>query len=298
MSKVSRRHFMEGSIMAPLQAVSAQQARGPVTAGAPGIIDTNVYLSRWPSRRVYGDEPAELVELLQKHGVIQAWTGSFDTLLHKNTGAMNTRLAEQCSRYGGGILLPFGSINPKLPDWEEDLRRCHEQFRMLGIRVHPTYHHYTLMDPVFLQLLQVAAERALLVQIAAWMEDERCPNPLLRVPVLDLDVLPGLLGRVPNVRLEILNAFVHVNLSNQLPQRVSQFHVGFDFAALDGMMELTNLTAAAGAGKVVFGSYSPLFYFESALLKVREAALSEDQNRALFSENARRLLGAPDASKS
>ena len=137
--------------------------------------------------------------------------------------------------HGGGMLVPFGSINPKLPDWEEDVRRCHEQFRMPGIRVHPTYHDYTLMDPAFLRLLQVAAERALLVQIAAWMEDERCPNPLLRVPILNLDVLPGLLVRVPNVKVEILNAFLHVNMSNQLPQRVRQFHVAFDFATLDGV---------------------------------------------------------------
>src|SRR5947207_1341360 len=183
MSNVSRRNFMKGSMMAagPLQAGSAQPARAPAASGGSGIIDTNVYISRWPSRRVYGDEPAELIELLQKNGVIQAWAGSFDTLLHKNIGALNSRLTEQCRQHGGGILVPFGSINPKLPDWEEDVRRCHEQFRMPGIRVHPTYHDYTLMDPAFLRLLQVAAERALLVQIAAWMEDERCPNPLLRV---------------------------------------------------------------------------------------------------------------------
>ncbi len=34
----------------------------------------------------------------------------------------------------------------------------------------------------------------------------------------------------------------------------------------------------------------PMFYFESALLKVREAALPEIQNNAVFSGNARRLL--------
>jgi hypothetical protein len=71
-------------------------------------------------------------------------------------------------------------VNPKLPDWEEDLRRCHEEFGCRD-RVHPNYHDYTLTDPAFLRLLQLAAERGLIVQVAAWMEDERCPNPLLRV---------------------------------------------------------------------------------------------------------------------
>ena len=42
------------------------------------IIDTNVHLSRWPFRRLAGDEPAELVAKLRKHNVTQAWAGSFD----------------------------------------------------------------------------------------------------------------------------------------------------------------------------------------------------------------------------
>ena len=59
---------------------------------------------------------------------------------------------------------------------------------------------------------------------------------------------------------------------------------------LGALVQVQNLAAAAGIERVVFGSYSPMFYFESALLKVREAALPEVQNDAVFSGNARRLL--------
>src|SRR5580704_8191942 len=80
--------------------------------------------------------------LLRKQGVTQAWAGSFDSLLHKNTAGLNTWLAAQCGQHGPNFLMPFGSVNPKLPDWEEDLRRCHEKFRLPGIRVHPNYRDY------------------------------------------------------------------------------------------------------------------------------------------------------------
>ena len=87
------------------------------------MIDTHAYLSRWPFRRLAGDEPTEFVARMGEQGVGQAWVGSFDGLLHRDVGAVNARLAADC-RAHPGLLVAFGSVNPTLPDWQEEVRRC------------------------------------------------------------------------------------------------------------------------------------------------------------------------------
>jgi predicted TIM-barrel fold metal-dependent hydrolase len=64
----------------------------------------------------------------------------------------------------------------------------------------------------------------------------------------------------------------------------------FDIAMNEGVGGLERLIAATAPARVVFGSHSPFFYFESARLKVREAALAPAQERALLEGNAESLL--------
>ena len=66
--------------------------------------------------------------------------------------------------------------------------------------------------------------------------------------------------------------------------------VYFDFAMLEAPGHLARLMDEVSSERVVFGSHFPLFYFEAAVLKVKETALSDAQSKAVLSENARRFL--------
>ncbi|PYI82239.1 MAG: metal-dependent hydrolase [Verrucomicrobia bacterium] len=253
------------------------------------LIDVNVNLSRWPLRRLRFDDTVALVAKLRSHGVTQAWTGSFDGLLHKDLAAVNGYLADECRRRGRGLLVPFASINPKLPDWEEELRRCAEEHHMCGLRLHPNYHGYTLDDSDFARLLRLAAERRLIVQLAVMMEDERMMHPLLRVPSVDIAPLIDLLRQLPHLRLVLLNA-AHTPRDQSLLELISAGEVYVEIAMLEGVGGVANLVAHAPPDRLLFGSHAPLFYFESALLKLKESPLTAEHLGAIRHKNAQRLM--------
>jgi predicted TIM-barrel fold metal-dependent hydrolase len=253
------------------------------------IIDTNVYLGRWPFRRLPDDEPQSLVARLRKAGVSQAWTGSFHGLLHRNVAEVNERLAEDCRTFGDGLLLPFGSINPTLPAWEEDLRRCHEVHHMRGIRLHPNYHGYLLDDPRFARLLAVAAERKLIVQLTLSMEDERMQHPRLQVPHVNAAPLAALVKTLSGLRLVVLNAFRAMRVE-QLERLALGEGVYFEIAMLEGVGGVQKLVQQVTAERVLFGSYAPYFIFESATLKMQESDIGGMQSQAILHDNAAKLL--------
>lgn len=287
----SRREFLQtGAAVSSLLLAHPQVSWG--VAPRTPLIDVNVNLSRWPLRRLPGDEPDRLIAQLRAHGVTQAWAGTFDGLLHKDLSAANARLADDCRRYGDGLLLPFGSINPLLPDWIEELRRCAQQHQMRGIRLHPNYHGYGLDDPRLECLFQHAVTLNLIVQLVLVMEDERMMHPRLRVESVAVEPLAAIIRRTPGLRLVLLNSLRTLR-DPLLSDVLGAGDVSVDLAMLEGVGGLGNLLAHTPAANVLFGSHAPLFYFESAELKLQESTLTEDQFRSICFANATRLLGTP-----
>jgi predicted TIM-barrel fold metal-dependent hydrolase len=253
------------------------------------IIDVNVNLSRWPFRRLPCDELPKLIEKLRDCGVTEAWAGSFDGVFHKDIGGVNARLVDDCRKSRPVRLRPFGSVNPMLPDWREDLRRCHEDYHMPGIRLHPAYHGYRLDDPVFAELLTRAQRRGLIVQIVVRIEDPRMQHPLMRVPDVDTKPLPGLLAAHPKLRLVLLGA-LQIIRGEAVTQLIRAGKVYFEISTLEGIGGISNLLARIPDDRILFGSHCPLFIPDSAIFKLQESELLPTVIDAITHQNAQHLL--------
>lgn len=257
------------------------------------MIDVNISLFRWPTRRLPLDETPRLVEFLRAKGVTQAWAGSFEGLLHLDIAGVNERLAQECAAHGPDLLIPFGSINPTLPDWEDDLRRCREVHGMPGVRLHPNYHGYELDHPAVPRLIELAAERGLIVQLAARMEDPRTQHRLLSVPDVDLRPLADLATRFPTAKFVLLNALMGT-ATGQLAALTEAGQVFWELATLEGVNGLTRLLATLPPTRILFGTHAPFFVWESAALKLRESALPGPIREQIVAGNAAKLRhGAP-----
>ena len=302
-SSLSRRKFIIGSgaaagvALTGLAATPEDGERNRSDEPAPhpvlpygSLLDVNVDLFRWPLRRLRFDEPGAIATKLRSHGVERAWTGSYEGLLHKDLAGVNARLAEACRESSHSFLVPFGSVNPAFADWGEELRRCHEEHKMPGIRLHPDYHGYALDDRRFAQLLAMAAERGMIVQLSVQMEDERMMHPRLRVDPVDTTPLAQIVKGIPRLRLVLLNAMRQLR-GDKLTELVGAGEVYLEIAALEGIGGIEKLLAQVPVSRVLFGSHAPLFYFESALLKLKESPLNDEQLESIVRTNATRLMG-------
>lgn len=250
------------------------------------IVDSNVSLFRWPFRRLPLDEADLLVKKLRSLGIVKAWAGSFEGLLHRDVAGVNRRLAEACRQHPE--LIPIGSVNPELPCWENDLRLCISEHSMPGIRLHPNYHGYTLDDPRFSRLLKLATEAGVIVQIASAMEDVRTQHPTVRVEDVDLSPLPQIVAAIPKVRVQILN---HRLRSPLLDEMVKTPGVFFDTARVDSTDGVPRLVKSA-PGRVLFGTHAPFLIPEATLIRVHESAtLDEAGLQDVLGGNADRLMG-------
>jgi predicted TIM-barrel fold metal-dependent hydrolase len=247
------------------------------------IVDTNVHLFQWPFRRLLLDETAALVKKLRSLGITQAWAGSYEGLLHRDVSGVNHRLVEACRKYPE--LIPVGSVNLELPDWQEDLRRCVEVHNMPGVRLHSGYHGYSLADPRFAQLLKQANDAGIFVQIVASLEDTRTQHPMLRVEDVDLTPLPSLIEEVADMRVQILGARPRQPLLSNLAKMSGVF---FDTSRLEGSDGVLQLLRSVPIERVMLGTGAPFLIPEAALIRVYESELDAEMLRPLLFENSHR----------
>jgi hypothetical protein len=298
-SNLDRRSFIKSAALT-ISVVSAASSREIVAANsskAEGIIDTNINLFNWPFRALKYRDTKTLVAKLKKHRVIQAWAGSFEALFAKDMDGMNARLAAECHDKARGFLIPFGSMNLAWPDWEEDVRRCHEIYKMPGIRIYPGYQPFDLDHPGMERLLKMTAERGLILQIVFGMEDPRVYHPIINVGPVTFRPLAKAMKSTPAAKVQLLH-FPNSPQGAEFADFMALPNTFLETSRIEGNGAVGRMLGVveglpslrAPLDRIAFGSHAPFFPIETAILKLIESPLDAQQIHSIMNANARRLL--------
>jgi len=251
------------------------------------IVDVNAYLGHFAFRRLRHNTAESLLELMDSKRIDKALVSSASAITYRNAHAGNEELAEQVHGRGDR-LIPIGVINPFYAGWQDDLKICHEQFGMKGLRLYPKWHNYELSSPCCRQLVDAATERGMVITIPIRVEDNRQRSWLLNIPDIPLDEIVELVKAYPKARFILLNGIGYARSplgkkDNGLP---SNYAIELSRLSATLADELGQLVANMGAERVMFGTGMSFKYPDPALVKMEVLDASEADKEKIRSKNA------------
>jgi predicted TIM-barrel fold metal-dependent hydrolase len=251
------------------------------------IIDVNAYLGHFAFRRLRHNTAAALLALMDSKKIDKAVVSSAGAITYRNAQAGNEELAEEV-RGRGDRLIPFAVINPFYAGWQDDLKICHEQFGMAGLRLYPKWHNYQLSSACCRELVEAATERGMVVSIPIRVEDNRERSWLLNVPDVPLEEIVELVKAHPKARFLLLNGLGYTGSplgrkDNGLPSNYA-----IELSRLSAVLanELGQIITNLGAERVMFGTGMPFNYPDPALVKQEVLDASEADKEKIRSQNA------------
>jgi hypothetical protein len=249
------------------------------------LIDTSVFCGHWPFRKLALQAPAELKAHLSKFNVQQAWISAFETVLHADPMDSNEALAASVAQ--DPFFAPVPVINVTLATWKRDLQTCLENWKCRIIKLIPNYHQYELTDPRVAELLSITESAGVPVCVQLRMQDERGHHLLVKVPAVNVANLTALTARHPRNRFLACGAYL------KEPQTFRESkNIWAEISFAESGQSINGAIKSMDPRRIVFGSHSPLYYFEAQVKKldVDEAEATQDQLKKIAQTNAVELL--------
>ena len=251
------------------------------------IVDVNAYLGHFAFRRLRYNTAASLLALMDVKGIDKAIVSSADAITYRNAQAGNEELAEEV-RSHSDRLIPFAVINPFYAGWQDDLKICHEEFGMAGLRLYPKWHNYQLSSPCCRELVDAATERGMVISIPIRVEDNRQRSWLLNVPDVPLEEIVELVKAHPKASFILLNGLGYTGSPLGRKDNGLPANYAIELSRLSALLanELGQLITNLGTERVMFGTGMPFNYPDPALVKLEVLDASDADKEKIRSQNA------------
>ena len=258
------------------------------------IIDTNAYLGHFAFRQLRHNTADALLRLMDEKGIDRAVVSSADAVTYRNTQPANQELAAATKPHRDR-LIPFAVVNPFYAGWKDDLKICHDELGMQGLRLYPKWHNYALSDECCLDLIRRATERGMPVSIPIRVVDYRQRSWLVDVPDVPLGEIVALVKACPEAKFILLNGAGYTRCALGKPDGGLPANYWIEISRLSAVLanEIGQLISGLGPERVVFVSGMPFKYPDPALLKLEVLDASDEVKEQVRGSNAARILEPP-----
>lgn len=177
----------------------------------------------------------------------------------------------------------IGRVDPRRPDAAQEAARCLDDLGLRGIYVHPWEDTFCIADPIVDPVMQICQDRRVVVMVATGY-----PN------VSEAPQVAELARRFPTVPIVMTNGG-QINISG-LGQKNAWLalsdHPNLYITTSGTYREdfLEEVMTQIGAGRVLFGSQSPLFDQDYEIHRVRWAHVPDAIKSDVLGANALRLF--------
>lgn len=252
------------------------------------MIDINAFAGNWPFRPLSGATSENMLKFLKVECIKEVLVSAIEGIFYDEPQLANEKLYEAIGDFPS--LIPVAVLNPKLSNWFDNLNICCEKYNIRSLKLHPNYHYYDLKDASSRKLLNSAGEKDIPVIIQLRIQDIRAQNPQRIVPDVNIaDVIES--ARVCSETQFIIGGIRWGEATAKSKEIKKMPNLWLDISQIEYTDCLRQIIRIYGTNRLLFGTHAPFFVARSAIFKLKEANLSEEELISITSDNARELFG-------
>jgi len=248
------------------------------------IVDFCAYVGDWPTYELPYRTADGLLSLMDRCGIGAACVSLAGGMFAFDSHEANERLAGAIAGHRDR-LWPIGTLDVTVPTWRENLEDGLGRMDLAGLRLHPTYHGYSLDAPDVLDLAVLLADARRPLFVALHVDEERFQHPAIRVPDVPIAEIMWLIRQAPATTI-VLNSLKVEHVLSLLEAGLLLDRVYLDINHMDMPFDGLRLLAEThGVDRLVFGSQMPFLYPEAALMVTEHSGLSPIEIDAILKCN-------------
>jgi hypothetical protein len=244
------------------------------------MIDVNTCAGNWVFRPLSESSPESLYKRLKAEGIDKAFVSPIEGIFYDEPQLANEKLFGELKNLP--FFLPVAVLNPKLANWEKSLNSCCN-YNIRAIKLYPNYHRYNLDDNDAIRLITSAGERDITIIVQLRVQDTRAQNPLCIVSDVDI---ANVIKAAGMMKTRFVIGGIKWNEAQNMTKQTNLPNVWMEISNIEYVDVLRRLINLYGTNQILFGTHAPFFVIRSAILKLKEACLTEHEHNSITNLNA------------